>query len=196
MRDKWYSDKRDLVKWGGIIHILNDQNFGVKKVIQIAYYKEDHWPALNFNRTNIQIPEKVLKHFRDIKLIKNLDPRIEVFDQKFSHEARQIYTDDLCEKLKLIREKKIVFLDPDTGLEPGKCATEHVTRKEVKQIYGSLNPGDFLVFYQHKFRSSKWHEIRCSELAQACGLSESKVKTWKANEIASDVIFFFTEKEN
>ncbi len=196
MRDKWYADKRDLVKWGGIMHLLNDKSLGIKKVIQIAFYREDHYPALNFNGANIPIPEIVLKHFRDIKLIKYLDPRIEAFDQIFSHKSRQTYTDYLCEKLKLIREKKIVFLDPDTGLEPGKCKTEHVKRKEVEQIYGSLNPGDFLVFYQHKFWNSKWDEIRRSEFAEACGLSGSKVKTWKANKIANDVIFFFTEKEN
>jgi hypothetical protein len=196
MRDKWYADKRDLVKWGGIMHLLNDKNLGIKKVIQIAYYRNDSWPPLNFNGNNIPIPEKVLKYFRDINLIKKLDPRIKVFDQKFEHKNRQGYTDDLCKRLKKIQEKKIVFLDPDTGLEPKKCKAENVKHREVKQIFDSLEPGDFLVFYQHKFRSSKWNKIRLSELAEACGLSRSKIKTWNANEIANDVIFFFAEKEN
>jgi len=39
MRDKWYADKRDLVKWGGIMHLLNDESRGIKKVFQIAYYR-------------------------------------------------------------------------------------------------------------------------------------------------------------
>jgi hypothetical protein len=196
MRDKWYADKRDLVKWGGIMHLLNDKDLGIKKVFQIAYYRNDRWPPLNFNGANIPIPEKVLKYFRDINLIKKLDPRIKVFDQEFEHKNRQGYTDDLCKRLKKIQEKKIVFLDPDTGLEPKKCKVENVKHSEVKQIFDSIKPGDFLVFYQHKFRSSKWNEIRLSELAKACGLSRSKIKTWKANEIANDVIFFFAEKED
>jgi len=197
MRDKWYADKRDLVKWGGIMHLLNE-NLGIKKVIQVAYYRKDSWPPLNFNGDKIPIPEKVLKYFRDINLIKKLDKRIKVLNQEFDHKDRQKYTDDLCKILQGIQEKKIVFLDPDTGLEPRECGggAEHIKRKEVKQIFGSLNSGDFLVFYQHKFRSSKWNEIRLSELAKACGLSRSKIKTWKANEIANDVIFFFAEKED
>jgi hypothetical protein len=114
MRDKWYADKRDLLKWGGIMHLLNDKKLGIKKVFQIAYYRKDRWPPVNFNGVNIPIPEKVLKYFRDINLIKNLDLRIEVFDQEFDHKDRQRYTDDLCKMLTKIQEKKIVFLDPDT----------------------------------------------------------------------------------
>ena len=203
MRDKWYADKRDLVKWGGIMHLLNNKDLGIKTVFQIAYYRHDSWPPLNFNGDDIPIPEKVLKYFRDINLIKKLDPRIKVFDQEFEHKNRQGYTDDLCKMLKEIQEKKIVFLDPDTGLEPRECGcgAEHIKRKEVKQIFDSLNSGDFLVFYQHRFWPPKdngktWNEIRLSELAKACGLSRSKIKTWKANEIANDVIFFFAEKED
>jgi len=94
-----------------------------------------------------------------------------------------------------IQEKKIVFLDPDTGLEPKKCKAEQVKHCEVKQIFSSLKTGDFLVFYQHKFFDSEWDEIRRKELAEACDLSKCKIRTWKANEIANDVIFFFFEKE-
>lgn len=201
MRDKWYADKRDLVKWGGIMHLLNNKDLGIKKVFQIAYYRNDSWPLLNFNGDDIPIPEKVLNHFRDIKLIKNLDPRIEVFDQGFEHKNRQEYTDNLCKMLKETQEKKIVFLDPDTGLEPRESGggAEHIKREEVKQIFGSLNAGDFLVFYQHRFwpprdNGKTWDEIRRGELAVACDLSKSKIRTWNANKIANDVIFFFTEK--
>jgi hypothetical protein len=196
MRNKWYADERDLVKWGGIMHLLNDKNLGIQKVFQIAYYRKDHWPSLNFNRADIQIPEKVLKHFRDINLIKKLDPRIKVFDREFEHKNRQEYTDDLCEMLTKSQEKKIVFLDPDTGLEPKKCKAENVKHSEVKKIFNSLKRGDFLVLYQHKFRHSKWDEIRLVELAEACEISRGKIKTWKANEIASDVIFFFIENKS
>jgi len=201
MRDKWYADKRDLVKWGGILHLLNNKDLGIGKVFQVAYYRKDHWPPLTFNGDDIPIPQEVLNYFRDIKLIKNLDSRIEVFNREFDHKDRQKYTDDLCEILKGIQEKKIVFLDSDTGLEPKKCKVEHVKHREVKQIFDSLHLGDFLVFYQHKFWPSRnngktWYEIRLCELAKACGLSGSKIKTWKANEIANDVIFFFTEKED
>ncbi|MEN6420847.1 MAG: hypothetical protein ABFD76_02775 [Smithella sp.] len=195
MRDKWYADKRDLVKWGGIMHLL-DKNKSIKKVIQVAYYRKDTWPSIDFNEDKdpVNIPSHVLKHFRDINLIANLDSRIEVYAQEFSHKTRQQYTNDLCEMMKGIQEKKIVFLDPDTGLEPKKCKVENVKHCEVKQIFAALKSGDYLVFYQHKFFDSNWDEIRRSELAGSCGLSKSKIKTWKANEIANDVIFFFIEK--
>lgn len=177
------------------MHLLY-KNKNIKKVIQVAYYSKCSWPSIEFNedKTAVNIPDQVLKHFRDINLITNLDPCIEVFDQEFDHKARQEYTNDLCKMLTGIKEKKIVFLDPDTGLEPRMCKAEHVKRIEVKQIFNSLNPGDFLVFYQHRFWNSKWDEIRLSEFAEACGLSKRKIKTWKANKIANDVSFFFAEK--
>jgi hypothetical protein len=192
MRDKWYADKRDLVKWGGIMHLIKDRD--IEKVVQVAYYREDKWPPLNFNGVDIQVPQEVLKHFRNIKLIKKLDSRIQVFDQKFKHEDRQKYTDDLCKMLAEIQEMKIVFLDPDTGLEPLKCRPENVKRKEVKQIFGSLNTGDILVFYQHKFFHPQWDKIRRTQFADACRVPEDRIETWKATKIANDVIFFFVKK--
>lgn len=176
------------------MNLLNDKNLGINKVIQISYYREDIWPPLDFKGVDIQIPQEVLKHFRNIKLIKKLDPRIEVFDQKFEHKGRQRYTDDSCKMLAKIQEKKIAFLDSDTGLEPRKCGAENVRREEVKQIFGSLNTGDILLFYQHRFRDSKWDEIRRTQFADACGVSEDRIGTWRANEIANDVIFFFVKK--
>ena len=194
MRDRWYADKRDIVKWGGIIHLLNDKRLWIKKVIQIAYYREDKWPDFNFKENKIKIPEKVLKHFRDIKLIKSLDSRIEVFDQIFEHKTRQQYTDDLCKRLSKMQNTKIVFLDPDTGLKPQGCKAAHVKCKEVAQIFDSLKPNDFLVFYQHRFRDSKWYESRRTQFKDACGVAEERIGTWSANDIANDVIFFFVKK--
>ena len=196
MRDKWYADKRDLVKWSGIMHILDNKRLGIQKVFQIAYYRQTDWPLLDFNGIDIEIPEKVLQHFRDIRLIKQLDPRIEVFNQYFDHKDRKRYVNNVCEMLRERNEKKIVFLDPDTGLEPSVCEVEHVKREEIGKIFNTLKQGDFLVFYQHKFWNPKWDEIRLSELAEACGLSESKINTWKADKIANDVVFFFVKKED
>jgi hypothetical protein len=102
--------------------------------------------------------------------------------------------------LSKIQDKKIVFLDPDTGLKTQKCKAEHVTHDEVKQIFDTLELNDFLVLYQHKFwppksKSRTWDKIRQEEMSDACHVSKNKIGTWCANDIANDVIFFFVKKE-
>lgn len=92
-----------------------------------------------------------------------------------------------------MKEQKIVFLDPDVGLAPNRGKAEHVKPDEIMMIWQSLNPQDFLVFYQHRFRSRDWVEICRNQLAVACGVETNRVRTWTAEKV-KDVIFFFIEK--
>ena len=195
MKDIWYADKRDIVKWGGIVYLCSKK--GIKNVVQIAYYRRQQWLKLVFDKANVNLPEQVIKHFRDIedinRLALSMSLTIKVIKKEFSHNTRTSYHRHVCEVISAMKEQKIVFLDPDVGLAPNRCKAEHVKPDEITMIWQSLNPQDFLVFYQHRFRSRDWVEIRRNQLAAACGVETKRVRTWSAEQI-KDVVFFFIEK--
>jgi len=198
MRDTWYADKRDVVKWGGILHLCAIKQ--IRHIIQVAYYRNTEWPAMVFDGASVSVPPKVLEHFRDIGDIHRLGERagvdIDVFKTHFSHSHRAEYEHEMCNEIRQLNHKKIVFLDPDTGLEPKTCKPEHVKHIEVAAIWNSIRPYDILVFYQHRFWTSSgdWIEIRRGQFAESCGVELGQVQMWFAKEIAFDVVFYFLEK--
>lgn len=198
MKDAYYADKRDLVKWSGIVHLcaINE----LTNVIQIAYYRHENLPEMSFDSKTktIPIPREVFLHFRNIDDIRRLGDEIglevKVMKTPFDHNNRQQYLEEAIGEINRITDPKVVFLDPDTGLAPAKsCQPEHVSKSEVTEIWKSLNQDDILVFYQHRFRSGRWVEIRKKELAEACEVGKGSVKTWSA-KIASDVVLYFIKK--
>ena len=198
MRDIWYSDKRDLVKWGGIIHLCHFEQ--IKVVFHIAYYRENDFPSLSFNGDNVDFPKVVRNHFRNLDDIRRLgagtEIDIRVFKDVFAHSSRGGYTLKVCNEINKIVNKKIVFLDPDTGIASGRCKPEHVRPDEISQIWKSLTSNDIIVFYQHRFwpKEGDWREIRREQFADFCEVEVRNVKTWHAKDIADDVIFFYTQK--
>jgi len=198
MRDEWYGDKRDLVKWGGILNLCHDVYHDIGEILWVVYYRMSDYGAIHFTSLPLaRVSDAVKKHFRDIKRISNLDNRIRILDEPFNQRSRQEYTNRVCESIRQRSSlgRKLVFLDPDTGLQPERCEAEHVSRDELKKIWETLSNGDLLVFYQHHFRKPDWIEIRRGELAECCQLDISSVEYWTATNIAKDVVFFFVEKK-
>jgi len=39
VKDKWYGDKRDLVKWGILLTLA--KMFSARRILQVAYYRPD-----------------------------------------------------------------------------------------------------------------------------------------------------------
>ena len=197
MKDKYYADNRDLIKWGGIVHLCNET--GIKHVLQVAYYRESTWLPLNFNNKKVQIPMEVLSHFRNINNVKRLGEKlglhIHVENRNFDPCDRHVYHNSVCEQISRQKLQQIIFLDPDTGIALRNAKTEHVEAQEITSIWQSLKRGDFLVLYQHRFRDTHWKNIRKAQLAKACNIEIKKVKEWEAPELAPDVVFFYCEKK-
>ena len=55
MRDRWYGDKRDLVKWGVLLNLATDHGAG--KILQITYFRPGEWPPLEIDGKERSIPE-------------------------------------------------------------------------------------------------------------------------------------------
>jgi len=202
MKDIWYADKRDILKWSGLVHLCSRENIG--SILWVPYYRKQEWPEFVFDKANISPPEQVIEHFRDIEDIDRLAQStgliIEVIRREFNHHTRTSYHRDVCEKIRRMNGQKIVFLDPDIGLAPTRVKAEHVKPNEVTEFWRLLKPRDFLVFYQHRIRTRDWVRKRRKQLAQACGVEANQVKAWSASQarkdmvMAKDVVFFFVEK--
>jgi hypothetical protein len=196
MRNKWYSDNRDLVKWS--VLLLLAEGCGADRIIQIAYYRESPFQELEIDGQQHEIPSEVLSHFRDIRRIKALAsrPRIEVFDTLFGN--RNLYLEAVKGFItSFTSERCVVFLDPDTGLEPhGNPSLAHVLNREVRLIWDVLPPNWVIVFYQHRTNRNKqlWIDAKHKQFAQAIGRPQMEVKLAYGKKIAEDVVFFFASK--
>lgn len=197
MKDIWYADNRDLVKWAILLRLAG--NFKAKRILQIAFYRPSEFKQIEIDGQKEDIPKDVISYFRDIRNIcqmKSMIP-VEVFDLVF--ENRRVYTQKVIKYLSTYRkERLIVFLDPDTGLEPVKTKhkPEHVLEEEAKEIWEALKLGDVFVFYQHQTnrRGNEWINPKKNQLAHAIDLPVKAVKCAYGLKIAKDGVLFYAEK--
>jgi hypothetical protein len=109
--------------------------------------------------------------------------------------SRQSYYDTLIARISTPRESPwVVFLDPDTGIAPGKTASpQHVTADETRRVFNALHTRDVLVFYQHARHTKKWQEETQQQLADAIGRTGG-IRTFTGPTLAKDVAFFVAVK--
>ncbi|OGP36893.1 MAG: hypothetical protein A2X93_06560 [Deltaproteobacteria bacterium GWC2_56_8] len=197
MRDRWYGDKRDLVKWGVLSQLAS--TFGAVKILQIAYYRQDTWDSLEIDGQQYPLPGDVIKHFRNVHNVTNLETpaRINVIGIPFGRVNRIQYTQGIVTAIKSCgSERCVVFLDPDTGLEPkAAVGRQHVRESELATIWNGMRPGDVLVFYQHKIRNmNPWIEPKRVQFERALGLGCGEAKLAWGPAIVRDVAFFYCQK--
>ena len=207
MRDWWYGDKRDLVKWGTAIALARKQSIG--SVFHVALYRPD-LPnyELSINELKEPLPVEVVRHFRDIDKIQRLaeEAKIEIAIHKDSfqctpefrtrHDFRADYFDKVAIRIKEYTAPVIVFLDPDTGIAPETYGYEHVTHREVRITLRAMKAGDLLLFYQHaRLGDGDWLNSTREEFSQAVGQTVP-VKIVTCNQIAKDVAFFVVDRKD
>ena len=148
MKDIWYGDNRDIVKWGGIVHLCSKT--GINFVLQIAYYRSQQWLEMSFDNDHVNIPREVFRHFRYLEDIKRLGLvigiNIQVINKEISQSRRGSYHNAILNYLNKLKERKIVILDPDTGLAPNKAGAKHVKPDEVLLIWESVKEGDISLY--------------------------------------------------
>lgn len=120
MQDFWYGDKLDLIKWGVLLRLA--ERFGAGRILQIAFNPR----TMKFGRLVIDgeehdVPPEVIAHFRNLRTIGSISSKIQVtvFDPLFQDRASHVKA-VLAFLLAFRQERCIVFLDPDTGLQPQK----------------------------------------------------------------------------
>lgn len=196
MRDQWYGDPRDLVKWGVLLHLA--QSYSVKRILQVAYLRPSKWGYIEIDGRKHHIPEPVINHFRNVRNILKMpcEARVEVIDSPFEDRGqyKQVIIDAVARQ-----HPSIVFLDPDTGLEPnGRPGLEHVLNSELEHIWNNMVTGDVLAFYQHQTNRNgqPWIEPKRKQFEKALKLARGRVKVARGSEIAGtrDVAIYYCQK--
>jgi hypothetical protein len=195
MRDQYYADNRDLIKWGVLLHLA--ETFEVRRIVQLAFYRPSTFKQLQIDGKPQDIPKEVIAHFRDIQAISRISAKVKVDVFSPILKSRDDHLEAILAYLTTLTEKCIVFLDPDTGLEPPRAVKRtHVLEKEAFNIWDHMKQEDVFVFYQHKimFAKHSWIDLRKEQLANALGVPRDAIKMANAPEIANDVVFYFIQK--
>jgi hypothetical protein len=201
MQDEWYGDKRDLIKWATLLEVA--RLFNCEHLLLVLYYTPTIWKRIQIDGQDFEIPNPVIKHFRDCLSVRTMECNLNItaLDRAFDNadHARRDYTRAVVEAIHArVNGPGIVFLDPDTGLEPptGKFGATHVRESEVSDIWSSLKRGDVLVLYQHETNRKGEDFIgpKRSQLANAIDVEIGRVKYAHAPEIAKDVAYLFAAK--
>jgi hypothetical protein len=195
MKNCWYADNRDLVKWSVLIHlaIVNSAT----RILQIAYFQEHSFPKVELDKEEKEIPQEIQTHYRDIRNIENLSSPIKVnVFHKVITDRRQYLLEAKKFISSYIKDQCVVFLDPDTGLEPKNPSLKHVLNEEAKEFWKSLKVGDVLVLYQHQTnRNGKpWKEPKRAQFEKVIDGPKGSVKVGCGPKLARDVVLFYAVK--
>lgn len=194
MREQWYSDHRDLVKWGAVLHLAAAN--GISRAIQVAYLQASSHPELEIDNVRTQLPGPVWSHFRSLDQIQGLARlatiEISIVDWPFTHRTRNDFSQRLVKHLVELGSSKLVLLDPDTGFAPKTFNSRHVTHQEVAAVWDCLDAADWLVLYQHARRSKEWVTETRAQFSACC--AGSQVQTIRAPACAADVVLFASGK--
>lgn len=195
MRDKWYGDNRDLVKWGVLLALA--ERCRAKHILQVAYYRESEWPELELAGEAVSLPDAVIRHFRWVPGIVKIEASvpIEVMTEPFGD--RDDYQRAVIERIRRRPAAPgIVLLDPDTGLESRRPSLNHVLHREVGELWRELTIGDLLVLYQHQTNRNgrAWIPRKKKQFAQAIGCPLGSVNLARCEKIARDVVLFYAQK--
>lgn len=195
MRDRWYGDDRDVVKWSAVVHLARRE--AVADVLHAALYRpEDEWPRLATARGPAALPDDVVRHFRSLDDLRRLAAtaglRIETVKEPFRD--RHAYFRRVCARVRAYPAPVLVLLDPDTGLAPdGGAGPQHVTSAEVAEVFAALPPGGLLVCYQHARRQKDWRGRARRVFANAPGVPSFEVEPLRS-DLARDVLLLAVKK--
>ncbi|MBS1252357.1 MAG: hypothetical protein MAG451_01396 [Anaerolineales bacterium] len=205
MRDWWYGDKRDVVKWGAILALARKRS--IRDVLQVALYRPDRPNyRLHMDETTEPLPLEVARYFHDIddiqRLAASVDLNIDIHKDLFQwrpgfhtrEDFRTAYFNEVTSKIGEYSDPVIVLLDPDIGIAPKNYGYEHVTHHEIRTVLRAMKAGDVLLFYQHARQGDgDWINSTREEFGQAVG-ADVPVDTITCREIANDVAFFVVER--
>lgn len=195
MRDIWYSDNRDVVKWSVLVRLAKQHL--CSRILQIAYFRESNLGPIEIDSQTFSVPPEVQAHFRDIRKVGELPGPVKVSVLTDTFANRTTYLEKAIAFIaKYSAENCVVFLDPDTGLAPSNPNLNHVLDSEAQQLWKELKAGDIFVFYQHQTNRSgePWIEPKRLQLERALRLKTGAIKVAHGPKIARDVAFFYLAK--
>jgi len=193
MRHEFVGDDRDLFKWSLILDLAEPD----KTVVYVPMARPDERLR---SANDHHLRDDVKRYFRENRMnaVEAMCPsRISVASwDHYTNENREAYFDGVCRLLArdVSGTPRVVFLDPDTGMEPPRSSAKHVHVRDasLKDVWQSMRRDDILVVYQHAPLSKKdgWIAERKAQFAGAIGVEPPSVEL----RPKLDVCFFWSTK--
>ena len=205
MRNQWYGDKRDYMKWTSLLTLANRERIG--RIFQVAM-QTDPGPQPVAIHSSAQplvnqqyFAQRVAGFFHghnDLGRIAGLDVQrgivIEVYLRRFEHRTRGAHFVGVLERIRAPGPGTLWFFDPDTGIEPDSGATvKHVKQEELQQAFEEIPSGHLLACYQHRWFDNDWHNIARNRFGRALGVDAGLVEIFTSDD-ANDVIILAAQK--
>lgn len=195
VKERWFADDRDLVKWSALLHFARAH--ALTRIIQVAYARTDERPQVAIGEHTVAVDDVVWTFFRDLQRIQHLGATtgipIDVINDIFDPKKRIAYQQRVIDVLAANRDGAVLlFLDPDTGLQPTRASPQHVTREEVQAFWRQLAAGDWLALYQHARHDRSWADDVQHEFSALCG--GVPIDLARSTEIGKDVALLFARK--
>jgi hypothetical protein len=195
VKERWFADDRDLVKWSALLHFARAHSLA--RIIQVAYARADERPQVTIGEQIVAVDDAVWTFFRDLQRIRHLGATvgipIDVIDDPFDPKKRPAYLQRVIDVLAANRDGAVLlFLDPDTGLQPMRASAEHAARQEVQTCWQHLASGDWLALYQHARHDKSWLGDVRRELSALC--DGAPIDLVRSTEIGKDVALLFARK--
>ena len=196
MKDIWYGDNRDLIKWGVLLTLADQYRIG--RILQVAYFRPSVWPTIEIDGVEHPLPAEVVEHFRDFRTIARLPKgrrSLEILPIEVPFVDRDRYLSAVIDTILESPAPSIVFLDPDTGLQPLRPSMEHILESELTAIWDRMRESDILVLYQHQTNraGAPWIEPKRAQFEQAIGIAPGSARL-ASGAAARDVVFFIASK--
>jgi hypothetical protein len=194
MKPVWIGDRRDRVKWAALVHLARRE--AIRRILTIPFMRDDTPRGLHSTAVAgpVPLPSEVWSHFSDVghfsRLAASTGLEIKQFADHPWAPPRQRYIQAARQwVVSHNNTTKILFLDPDTGLEPDSGADlKHVKRSELSHLWNALTRHDWLVLYQHGARNSEWRENGLQGFCGCCSGRDGEF--FKASYIANDVVMY------
>ncbi len=189
MNNKFFADKHDFFKWDLLLTIMER----VPDLVQLTYVPmltpddrggDARHMAVGDRHTELfEFFDECLKQDRrNIKQLRTFfqGQRYEYTPFRdscyFKHEDRTTYFNEIPHSA---LRHALVFLDPDTGLEPRSLrpakGDKYVCYEDLPGIFSRMAGSSVLVVYQHRAQGKKWEEIvpdKYRRIAEALGTKE------------------------
>jgi hypothetical protein len=187
MRKQWFGDSRDYVKWSCILAEAG-------KDLSVIYGPMLRPDSLLGEKLDPKVTSFFDKH-KDFSVLAELFPAgftylPDRYEIKFSDEYFNVLTTRIAAAQ--LKSQVLVFLDPDTGVEPKtRAENEHLRECDIRRVCELLRSGDKLVVYQHASRTKAWMEKWSDRLLLLAAQTTTTLSApYYEEKTAKDVCFF------
>jgi hypothetical protein len=204
MRDQFYGDRKDVLKWTLALQAATEE----KNILYVVMYRpnkgshgKDFRPVGGGTPDVVRFFDSEREKFRSgarrVMEVHALAPgRIDLICETYEHRDRRDYFEGVRSRLaeRNVDKNFLILFDPDNGIAGASAKSTHVCPEQITAVWSAMRSGDVLLVYQHQFRDREWRSKRHSVLASAIQLPEERVKDHCAPDV-KDVCFFEVSKE-